>query len=266
MCRSAIYQYEHITPEFSDATEHNPDNICLLCGGCHDRVSRGRISKETVRARYEAIQRTEEIKRPFENLDLSKGISVSLGSAQFFLAKCLLRINGEDILSITSPQGGAGFPTISGVFYDRKGRELFRITDNVWEGPLDVWDIEVSGKSVTIKSDNGKISLRFIIAPPNKIMISQLDMYKDNCHIMCDERQILIGQIMSSGHVYFGLGSFECWGAKAGISVDSRSIDKPSLQVVEVVGGQGIRIKGTGIQVGVGSPSMLISEMRVWNA
>lgn len=35
-CRSAIYQYEHITPEFSDAREHNIDHICVLCGLCHE--------------------------------------------------------------------------------------------------------------------------------------------------------------------------------------------------------------------------------------
>lgn len=41
VCRCAFYQYEHIIPEYHDADEHNPDNMCLLCGHCHDKVTRG---------------------------------------------------------------------------------------------------------------------------------------------------------------------------------------------------------------------------------
>jgi hypothetical protein len=117
ICRCAIYQYEHIEPEFADARQHRAENICLLCGGCHDRVTRGRLSKETVRGKYEEVQRSDAIRRPFENLDLSTNSpSVVIGSATFEPSKCLFRINGENILAITPPQDGAGFPTLNGVF------------------------------------------------------------------------------------------------------------------------------------------------------
>jgi hypothetical protein len=71
ICRGAIYQYEHIDPEFKDATAHDPSHICLLCGGRHDRVTRGRISKATVSAKYAQVQASDQIRRPFEELDLS---------------------------------------------------------------------------------------------------------------------------------------------------------------------------------------------------
>lgn len=44
----AVCVYEHIDPEFKDAQEHDPACMALLCGGCHDRVTRGYLSKQTV--------------------------------------------------------------------------------------------------------------------------------------------------------------------------------------------------------------------------
>ena len=267
ICRCAIYQYEHIEPEFADAREHRAENICLLCGGCHDRVTRGRLSKETVRSRYEEVQRSDAIPRPFENLDLStNSLTVVIGSATFEHTKCLLRINGEDILAITPPQDGAGFPTLNGVFYDSSGRESFRIIENIWEGPIDCWDIEIVSTTVTVRSDARRIALCLKITPPNQIRISQLDMYKDNCHLMCDDKQILIGQLHNSSSTYFGLGNFECRGADVGISVDSRAISVPRMDGLRIVGGEGIFLDSTGIQVGVGAGQMLMRDIRVWQA
>ena len=49
ICGCAIYQFEHVDPVFSEAKEHNPDNIVLLCATCHDSVTRGIWSKEKVK-------------------------------------------------------------------------------------------------------------------------------------------------------------------------------------------------------------------------
>jgi hypothetical protein len=38
---------------FSEAKEHNPKNMALLCGGCHDRATRGILSKEKVKPQHE---------------------------------------------------------------------------------------------------------------------------------------------------------------------------------------------------------------------
>jgi len=40
VCGEAIYEYEHIDPEFAEAKEHSPDAIGLLCPTCHARVTR----------------------------------------------------------------------------------------------------------------------------------------------------------------------------------------------------------------------------------
>lgn len=264
-CRSAIYQYEHIDPEFSNATSHDPDNICLLCGGCHDRVTRGRLSKETVRARYIEVQSSNEIRRPFEELDLSSNnIQVGLGTTNFEHARHLLRINGRDLLSITPPKDGSAFPTLNGIFCDSSGQESLRIVDNVWEGCIDAWDISVVGTVVSVKSDSGEAALTFQISPPDKVIVKELNMYLDGCHIVCDESGLLIGQLCESGYAYLGIGRLSCRGAEVGVSVDTRGNGIPTFRGLSIVGGEGVSLDGTGIRVGFGAPSMNIGDISVW--
>ncbi|MEF8770965.1 hypothetical protein [Candidatus Accumulibacter contiguus] len=265
MCRCAIYQYEHIDPEYADAEAHEPDKICLLCGGCHDRVTRGRLSKETVKARYLEVQRSNEIHRPFEDLDLSaQNICVEMGTAVFEYARHLLRINGHDLLSITPPKNGSAFPTLNGVFCDHTGREIFRITDNIWEGPNDAWDIRVIGTEVTVKSEGNRIALAFRITPPDKIAIGHLNMYLDNCHIVCGDQGIWVGQVYETGYTYIGIGKLRCQGAEIGVDVDSRGVGPPAVRGVNMTGGEGVVLDGTGIRIAVGAVAMNIGDLEVW--
>lgn len=262
LCRCAIYQYEHIDPEFSEAQEHHPDNLCLLCGGCHDRVTRGRIAKQTVKQAYADIQANESVRPPFEELDLSSNsLSIVLGASVFEHSKTLFRINGEDILAITPPQNGSKFPTLNGIFYDLDGNESFRISDNVWEGRPDAWDIEVIGARVVVKARGGEVALAFEISPPSSLQILKLEMFKDNCHISCNPDQLVIGQMHGEMQTSIGLSRFQCDGAEVAISVDSRSDTPPVVTGLRVVGGEGIFLDGTGIVVGAGAAQMMIGEL-----
>lgn len=265
ICRCAIYQYEHIEPEYAEARAHEPDKICLLCGGCHDKVTRGRLSKETVKTRYKHVQQSTEIRRPFEELDLSaQHICVAMGTTNFEYARHLLRINGRDLLSITPPKDGSKFPTLNGVFCDREGRESFRVSDNVWEGPIDAWDIRVEGREVTIKAEGGRTALALAINPPDKVIVTQLDMYLENCHIICNSEGLFVGRVHGGQYAYLGIGNLACKGAEVGIDVDSRCSSEPIPHGISIVGGEGVALEGTGIRVAVGAPIMTISDLKVW--
>ena len=69
VCGSAFYQYEHVDPNFADARVHDPERIALLCGSCHDRVTRGALSKETVK-RWALHPRAKELGFSFGPFDI----------------------------------------------------------------------------------------------------------------------------------------------------------------------------------------------------
>jgi len=265
VCRCAVYQYEHIDPEYSEAKEHNPENICLLCGGCHDKVTRGRLSKETIKKRYKHVQESDAIRKPFEELDLSShNISVILGTASFELAKQLIRINGKDLLSILPPSDESSFPKLSGIFCDTDGNETLRITENIWEGSVDAWDIQVVGKEIIVKASDGRKALVLKIEPPDCIVVRELNMFFENCHLVCTDKGLMVGRVQDGKATYIGIGNFQCAGASVGVDIDS-SIGSPTVTGVRMVGGQGIVLEGSGIRIAVGAGVMLVADLRVWN-
>lgn len=75
LCRCGFYQYEHIDPTFEDATEHDPDYICCLCGACHDLITRGHFSKEAIKLAYRKVQDSalEKVSPPIGPLDFHDG-------------------------------------------------------------------------------------------------------------------------------------------------------------------------------------------------
>jgi hypothetical protein len=265
-CRAVVYQYEHIIPSFRDAKVHDPGAICLLCGGCHDRVTRGRLSKQTIQAKYDEVQASDDIKRPFEELDLrTNQVVAKLGTATFESASCLININGNDLLVINPPEDGRCFPSLSGMFADNMGNEVTRITENVWEGPNDTWDIEVVGTTITIKTRPNHTALVLEVQPPSTFIVKRLDMFIDNCHILCDEEKLLVGHVGQNGESsYIGLGNFSCMGATTGICVDTRGGAPPKLNGFQITGGKGIILPGTGIRIAVGAGSMCIADLRLW--
>lgn len=116
ICRKAVYQYEHINPDFSDAHEHQPENMCLLCGHCHDKVTKGLLSKLTIQNKYLEVQASNDIKKPFDEFDLAhNNITVKLGSCIFSNAKKLIVLNGKVILAIEPPEDSSSFPMLSGL-------------------------------------------------------------------------------------------------------------------------------------------------------
>lgn len=266
-CRSAIYQYEHIEPEFNDATEHSSENICLLCGRCHDKVTKGQISKNAVRRQYAKIQIDKDIKKPFDDFVLdSRQLTVVLGSSVFRGAKTLIKIDGEELLAIEPPEGGAAFPTISGVFSDETGRELFWIKRNVWHGRPDFWDMKVEGREIIIRSGPKKVALKLRVEPPNKIVVEHLDMRSGRALLRLRKGSLEVGRVEADAEYIVGLERFECDGADVGVIVDSVAVKEPSIRAINIVGGKGLALEGTGIALGTGSSRMTILGLSIEHA
>jgi len=259
VCRCAFYQYEHIAPEYHEADEHNPSNMCLLCGHCHDKVTRGMLSKETVQQKYKEIQSSTDIKKPFDNLDLNhNNINVKLGSCVFKHSKCLILLDGVTVLAIEPPENGSSFPALSGCFSDDKGNELFKVDKNEWQGSNDTWDTEIKGNEIIIRTSKNKIALHLIVHPPELIEVVVLDMRIGQSHLILKKNILKVGRLTSNHEYYIGVEALECFGADIGVSVDSKNFPDPQYKGFSMVGGSGIELQGTGIKLAIGSGRILI--------
>lgn len=105
ICGNAIGVYEHIDPEFQNATTHDPACMACLCAGCHGKVTRGHISKETVRA-AKANPKSKEKGFSFEAFDIGlEHPIISLGPITAVNCDTILQINKRAVIWINPPTG-----------------------------------------------------------------------------------------------------------------------------------------------------------------
>lgn len=189
VCGLSIATYEHIDPAFKDAKEHDPSKIAYLCGGCHDRVTRGVWSKEKVleaRLNPWCIQHG----RCHDSFDISVPHPVIwVGPNEIINIDKILSIDDHVILSIEPPQQEGEPYTISGEFYDDSGNLLFVIDRNEWLGNIKSWDIETVGRTLTIRKAARRIALRITALPPKGILIEGADMFCRHARFTVNEYQ-----------------------------------------------------------------------------
>lgn len=267
ICRCAIAQYEHIDPEFNEAKEHNADHMCLLCGHCHDKVTRGVLSKQTVQEKYVYVQQSNSVTPPGDSFDLnSNEIQVVLGSCRFIGTKTLIQMDDKIVLAIEPPEDGAKFPTLTGFFSDSNGNEIFRIDRNIWYGTSTAWDIEVKGRVIYVRIADGHLALKLKVDPPKQITVEELDMRLGSSHLILREDLLAVGRLHPDAEYYVGLEHLECHGAQVAVLVDTKNPLVPEFQGLKLVGGEGLMLEGTGIRVAVGAVTMLIGGIQIEEA
>jgi hypothetical protein len=189
-CGIAIATYEHIEPEFKDATRHDPDAMAYLCAGCHSKVTRGTWSKDKVwRAKKDPWCLTHG--RPHDDFDISpSGASIWLGPNRIINVSTILSIDDEPILEIEPPEErGAPF-RISARFYDRNDNLIFTIVRNEWHGEPSAWDINSVGPRTTIRTGPRSIALQFRAAPPEGIVIERAHFSHRGTELSATSRRV----------------------------------------------------------------------------
>lgn len=222
VCGSAFYQYEHLENEFHECTQHDPDDIILLCGGCHDRVTRGVLSKSTVKERAQNPQcKTDGYSKARLDYGLSFPVVV-IGSLVFENVGRIIRIDGEDILSVYAPGRIGGPYLVNAYVSDKDGNEIFRIVDNEWLTPTTVWDAEVVGKRVTLRYGKGKIAMTMVTEPPNRLIFEAIDMTYRGSRVVYDGGDT-VSFIAPDGTAIHG-GSSNFVNLAVGVDINNNSV------------------------------------------
>lgn len=204
ICRTGFYDYHHIDPAFNEASRHDPSEICLLCPTCHSAVTRGSRSNESVKRRYEEIQRAsiEEVGSPVGPLDFDDGSAeLVIGDLLYSPAvRTVLRYGGSDLIRVDPGNGGEP-GSVSAVFADDEGQEVLRLERNQWIGSLENWDITIVGRRIAVQSRRSHTALKLRLEPPGRIVIEHLDMRFGDAHLLATERAFAAGRYLDDGRV-----------------------------------------------------------------
>lgn len=198
ICRDGFVIYEHIRPEFRDATSHDPNFMCCLCGSCHDKVTKGIFSKEYVESQYRKVQNAADVLPPRGVLDFHDGRAVLLvGGLEYSPAvRVVVKYHGLDLVRVEP--GSMNEPgRISAFFTDSQGKVILQLKDNEWIGSLENWDIDSEGGVLTIRRKLGDVALKLRLEPPGKIVVERLDMRFRSAHILATETTYAVGRYIT---------------------------------------------------------------------
>ena len=187
VCGSYFYHYDHLGTEFKDAYIHDPEKIVLLCGGCHDRKNRSSLSTETIQ---NAARSPKCKQKSFSWGPLDLGVehpTVSMGTITAKRVNTLIKVEGEELFSISPPlEAGEPF-RINATLYDRQGNLVVRIVENEVRVLTTSWDSEVVGPRIKIRSGLGIFEVVLRVEPPRAIVIERLNMVYREFSIKCKE-------------------------------------------------------------------------------
>jgi len=190
-CGFAFCEYEHIEPEFTEAAEHNPAKMAFLCKRCHGEVTAGISSKDSVwKAKANAFCKRE---RPAwkDNLEFGN-LNSSLGSMMFFDCRVLLRVLGDDLLTIEPPEEDGGPIRVNAKLYDGPYLSL-EIEDNAITIGGENWDVEIVGDLLTVRRALGEPSLIYRFVPKAGVRIERIAIEYRSIKIAVTEERVTVG-------------------------------------------------------------------------
>jgi hypothetical protein len=206
VCGVCPYDYEHIQPEFKDASSHDPEKMTLLCPLCHRKVTNKVFSKDLI---WQAKKEPWAIKNGHTKYGLDffgDEFKFVLGNFEIDSPHIPLVIGGVPILEINHSEIEKTI-ILNGRFF-HGSEEVGRIVDNEWQGFVSDVDIQTVSNRVSLIR-NGRNIFEFELFPPNKIIITEMAIKFDNnlAAVQTDSKGmkwfLLIGDARISGAVCF---------------------------------------------------------------
>lgn len=163
VCARLGVEYEHFSPEFSKCTEHRPEGIALLCPTCHLDKTAGRLAPEQVAtARLRASRGGPN---PLWRTHFSGARArLRLGNNVLVGQRVGLSIGDQRLLEVGVGADESETWTLTGVLAHGEG-SLVRFNNNEVEMCRSSWDVEMAGKTLTIRSAKGLVALQLSLEP-----------------------------------------------------------------------------------------------------
>jgi len=204
VCGSAIVTYEHIDPPFSDAREHNPTNITLLCGHHQLESSKGLLSKDSIQE-FNTNPRGSRRGYVDHIFDLNGKVpSLVLGSTNIDLKPGqVFSINGLPIFKIDHPEQNSRRWRLSAIFYGEKNQIICYIEKNELRLLAHNYDIVQISRRFCISNINGDRVFKLETSPPDKLIIKFMKLTLDGDEVLVDGNTVMFENAAKTTGVKF---------------------------------------------------------------
>lgn len=192
ICGSAIIEYEHIDPPFSECSRHDPDFMTVLCPTCHSKKTKGLLSLERV---WEAKKKPRAKQQGFSNdfWDMGQNIpTVCVGPLTAVDCDNILTICGRPVISIREPEEFGAPVRFNADILSPEGLPIFTVVDNEWRCNAANWDVEQIGSKLVIREALGKKVLELQTTPQREVRFNLIDLHTSGYYLRGDSKEFYV--------------------------------------------------------------------------
>lgn len=224
ICGFPLYEYDHIRG-WANVHEHVAEDITLLCNLHHREVTSGLLPRDKViEANKSPYNLQSGISRPLQLHYEGDSCEVHIGGNYF-----TTKLSGDYAESI--PILVDGIPLIAFILqddhlllnvnlFDEYNQIVLRIVNNQLVYSVSPWDIQMVGKTLTIREMARKMLIRMTFELPNKVVIDKARFLCNGVEILVESDQILV---TNNNTLVSGCSSTNCHGGLI-IGLTSRPI------------------------------------------
>ncbi|MFN0297758.1 HNH endonuclease [Acinetobacter albensis] len=175
-CGNIFIQYEHIDPLYCDATEHNSENMTLLCSGCHSESTGKRLPKRLI----QNLKKDPYCKR----VGFAKGnkfypnpdqMLIEIGNSTFSNTDIAITIHGKPIIWVTKDDSDPYSPLLyNAIFMDSNGNKIGFLNKNQFIGLVNGCDFQAISSRIEVRSQKGEINLVLDIKGDSIVKIKRI--------------------------------------------------------------------------------------------
>ncbi|GEO42307.1 hypothetical protein SAE02_64550 [Skermanella aerolata] len=193
ICGSAIIEYEHIDPPFSEATHHDPERITLLCPSHHSEVTKNIIDKEYIK---QADKNPAAKQRGYSDLlfrTISKPPVLVFGKRNIFEGGGFITVEGVPLIAAKAPEIGSGVWRLDGNICNSDGSSIVKINNNEFhlQGHAQ-FDFQQIQNRLTVRDEKSIIVFEMEFQSPNYVRIKHMVSRSRNVVIVAHDDDLTI--------------------------------------------------------------------------
>lgn len=196
ICGLPLYEYDHLLG-WAEVQRHVADEITLLCDTHHREKTSGLLPAEQIaESNASPFNLREGVSKPYD-------LHFSGSEAEVVLGGNVFRTQYEGYGTVLLPLAVDSIPLIGFILgddhlllnlnvFDEYNRQVLRIRNNELVYVPDSWDIELRGRTLTVREAARRILIDIQFEPPDRIVVTRGRLLCNGVEVLVRPDHILV--------------------------------------------------------------------------
>lgn len=197
VCGSIPYEYDHVRVQWTDATEHDPEDMVLLCDSHHKQKTNKLLRVEDIEVALR-LRRSDAAAFSFKLAATSQKFAIHWPYNNIIAVDNAIVVNGNPILRIEAQENPLEPVLLSGSFSDLRGNMICVIEKNeIVSSAGAIGDFSLVGNRFRYKTPNNTESLQFVL-DPSGIIIEKIFHANGDAFVKSEDGFLIVGNVYNA--------------------------------------------------------------------